>query len=43
MGILKIKRETIYVLLLFFVSFSLSIGYKLSSISIIILTIFFFF
>ena len=41
MGVLKIERETIYALLLFFVSFSLSVGYKLSSISIIILTIFF--
>ena len=42
MNILKIERENIYAILLFFASFSLSIGYKLSSISIIFLTIFFF-
>ncbi len=42
MNILKIERENIYAILLFFAPFSLSIGYKLSSISIIFLTIFFF-
>ncbi len=39
--ILKTKREVIYILLLFNVLFSNTIGYKLGSISIILLTLFY--